>query len=358
MAITIDKLIRKPVRLFGVPIDLEPHAIEKNMLCAAEPADVMPAIYLPGHFDRIKSTNTGTDLSLAYAHAHETHTVHGETVLYNLGEVRMWNGLILQHMRNFILRRVNSQDHFETIDLDCALIADTDEGHEYFGHWLRDDTTSSLIGNANMPPIFMQSIKYGHAPEYDKLMDICVLFANNGRVKNLHLLRDFSQNSHRVGRYLTMRQRIQEKLQPKPSRFAGVFVARGAMGAKRNLTNESEVIEHLAKRGFDIIYPERMTASEIQIRLWDTPMVVCVEGSAHMHALRPMALQGALLHLQPPNRFVDIDKGVFNSIGRQYGFYVCAPDKTPQDFFLDNFSDFDKLIDLMRDACDKSPVRA
>ncbi len=353
MAITIDKLIRKPVRLLGVPLDLELHAVEKNVLCGGESTDVAPSIYLPGHFDRIKSTNTSTDLTLAYEHAHQTHTVHGPTLLYNVGEVRMWNGLILKNKRNYVLRRVSSQDDFESIDLDRALIADTDEGHEYFGHWLRDDVTSSLIGNDSMPPIFMQSVKYAHAAEYNQLMDIRVLLAKNGRVKNLHLLRDFSQNSHRIGRYLTMRCRIQEKLKPKSCTYTGVFIARGALGMKRSLTNEPEVIDHLVNRGFDVIYPEKMSVSEMHRRLWDASMVICVEGSAHMHALRPMALSGALLHLQPPYRFVDIDKGVFNSMGRQYGFYVCAPGHTKQDFFVDNFSDFDKLIDLMRDACAK-----
>jgi Glycosyltransferase 61 len=350
-------MIRKPVRLLGIPLDLEQHAVEVKVLCGEEPVDVAPSIYLPGHFDRIKSTNTSTDLTLAHQHAHETHLVHGKTLLYNMGEVRMWNGLILQDRRRYLLRRVNSRERFEEIDLDSALIADTDEGHEFFGHWLRDDTTTSLIGTASMPPIFMQKVQYPQAPEYERLMDIRYLHAKNGRVKNLHLVFDFSQNSHRVGRYLSMRQRIQDKLQPKPSSYAGVFIARGKMGIKRSLTNEKAVIDHLVKRGFDIIYPEQMTVSEIQTRLWDAPMVICVEGSAHQHALRPMALNGGLIHLQPPYRFVDIAKGVFNSLGRQYGFYVCAEGQNPEEFYLDNFSEFDKLIDLVRNACAKKLVR-
>lgn len=353
MRFTIDRLIRKPVRFFGTPLIMDQHAIDMQVLCGEEPADVPPSIYLPGHFDRIKATNTSTDLTLAHQHAHETHLVHGKTMLYNMGEVQLWNGLILQNNRRYLLRRVNSRDSFDSIDLDSALIADTDEGHEFFGHWLRDDTTTSLIGHSEMPAIFMQSVHYPQAQEYERLMDIRVLHAKNGRLKNLHLVYDFSQNSHRVGRYLTMRQRIQEKLQPKPSVFAGVFIARGDKGAKRSLTNEKAVIDHLVKRGFDIIYPEQMTVSEIQIRLWDAPVVICVEGSAHQHALRPMALNGGLIHLQPPYRFVDIVKGVFNSLGRQYGFYVCAPGQTSEEFYLDNFSEFDKLIDLVRNACVK-----
>jgi capsular polysaccharide biosynthesis protein len=150
---------------------------------------------------------------------------------------------------------------------------------------------------------------------------------------------------------MELRRRLKEKLNPVGSKYAGVFIARGNLGAKRCLTNESEVIEHLSKRGFDIVFPEKMTVAEIQTRLWDAPIVINVEGSAHMHASHSMSLNGALLHLQPPYRFVDIDKGVFDSTGRIYGFYVCLPSENKDNFYLDNFSNLDKLIDIMRNAC-------
>ena len=151
---------------------------------------------------------------------------------------------------------------------------------------------------------------------------------------------------------MEIRRRIKENLKPTSTKFTGVYIARGILGTKRILTNEIEVIEHLTKRGFDIIYPEKVSVAEIQKRLWDAPLVINVEGSAHMHALHSMSLKGALLHLQPPFRFVDIEKGVFDSTGRIYGFYVCKPIHN-NSFYLDNFSDFDKLIDLMRNACEK-----
>lgn len=353
MRLSIDKLLRKPIRLFGTPIDLHKHALEVITLSEGHRIGVKPSIYLPGHFDRIRSTNTSTDLTIPHKHAHQTEANHAPTLLYNIGEAMLWNGAILQNNKNYILRRVDSRERFEEVDLESAFIADTDEGHEFFGHWLRDDVAATLINHDNIPAIFLQKPKHFQVPQYESLMDIKMLLAKKGRVKNLHILSDFSQNSYKVARYMEIRRRIKEKLNPVSTKHAGVFIARGNIGTKRSLTNENEVIEHLSKRGFDIVFPEKMTVAEIQTRLWDASIVISVEGSAHVHALHSMSLDGALLHLQPPYRFVDIQKGVFESTGRTYGFYVCKPNENKESFYLDNFSDFDKLTDLMRNACAK-----
>lgn len=353
MRFSIDKLLRKPIRLFGTPLDLQKHALEVITLSEGHRIDVTPSIYLPGHFDRIRSTNTSTDLTIPHKHAHQTEVNHAPTLLYNIGEARLWNGAILQNYKNYLLRRVDSRERFEELDLERAFIADTDEGHEFFGHWLRDDVAATLINHDNIPAIFLQKPKHFQVPQYESLMNVKMLLAKKGRIKNLHILSDFSQNSYKVARYMEFRRRIKEKLNPISTKYAGVFIARGNLGTKRSLTNENEVIDHLSKRGFDIVFPEKMTVAEIQARLWDSPIVINVEGSAHMHALHSMSLSGALLHLQPPYRFVDIDKGVFDSTGRTYGFYVCKPNDNKESFYLDNFSDFDKLIDLMLNACAK-----
>ena len=353
MKFSLDSLIRKPIRFLGSPIDVSKHKLEVIELSEGHRSEVIPSIYLPGHFDRIQSTSTSTDLTIPHLHAHQTVVTHEPTLLFNIGEARLWNGLIHKNIRNYILRKVCAEDIFSDVDLDCAYIADTDNGHQYFGHWLRDDVTATLINAKQIHPIFLQKPKHFQVTEYESLINPNYILAKKGRVKNLHILSDFSQNSHKVARYMEIRRRIKESLKPISTKFNGVYIVRGNLGIKRILTNENEVIEHLSKRGFDIVYPEKMSVGETQKRLWDASLVINVEGSAHVHALHSMSLKGALLHLQPPFRFVDIAKGVFNSTGRVYGFYVCKPTHNNDNFYLDNFSDLDKLIDLIRNACEK-----
>lgn len=354
MKYSLHQLIRKSLSYLGSPIKVSEQNLEVIVLSEGHRTDVNPSIYLPGHFDRIQSTDTSTDLTVQHQNAHQTVATHAPTLLFNIGDTRLWNGLIHKKNRKYILRKVDKKDSFNEIDLECAYIADTDEGHQYFGHWLRDDITATLINTKQIQPIFLQKPKHFQVFEYESLINPNYLMAKKGRVKNLHILSDFSQNSHKVARYMEVRRRIEEKLNPLSTKFSGVYIARGILGTKRILTNETEVIEHLTNRNFDIVYPEKMSVAEIQKRLWNAPIVINVEGSSHMHALHSMSLKGALLHLQPPFRFIDIEKGVFDSTGRIYGFYVCKPIHDKESFYLDNFSDFDRLIDLMRNACEKN----
>ena len=62
-----------------------------------------------------------------------------------------------------------------------------------------------------------------------------------------------------------------------------------------------------------------------------------------------MALNGAVLVLQQPYRFVNAHKGISNAIGRKYGFYVCQSTANKMDFVLDDFNSFQQLIDQLLD---------
>jgi capsular polysaccharide biosynthesis protein len=151
-------------------------------------------------------------------------------------------------------------------------------------------------------------------------------------------LSDFSQNSYKLERYLTLRDNLKSTLNPNDIAYNGVFIARGQTGAKRLLINEKEVIAHLEKKGFDIIYPEKMTVE-----------VITVEGSAHNHAIYSMNLKGAMLELQPPSRFGIIIKGACDCLGIGWGFYVCAPSNDGEGFYVDNFNDLDRAIKQLQE---------
>ena len=200
MKFSLGSLIRKPVRFLGSPIDVSKHKLEVIKLSEGHRSEVKPSIYLPGHFDRIQSTNTGTDLTIPHQHAHQTVVTHEPTLLINIGEARLWNGLIHKNIRNYILRKVCAEDKFIDVDLDCAYIADTDEGHEYFGHWLRDDVTATLINSKQINPIFLQKPRHFQVAEYESLINPNYILAKKGRIRNLHILSDFSQNSHKVSK--------------------------------------------------------------------------------------------------------------------------------------------------------------
>ena len=59
----------------------------------------------------------------------------------------------------------------ECEDMDEALISFSDFGRTYFGHWLRDDLTVSLLGNTQRPFIQLYKSRYYHANGYAALTE-------------------------------------------------------------------------------------------------------------------------------------------------------------------------------------------
>ena len=243
---------------------------------------------------------------------------------------------------------MEKQDRLYNVNLKNAVITDSDFTHQYFGHWLSDAVSSNLIATSNMPSLIFKKPKYQHANEYTKILELQNIVGNLGTVENLFLLEDYSQNSYKVKRYLELRKRLQRNLGLLDNSFSkNVFMARGNTGDKRNLINELAVIDHLQARGFDIIYPEKMTVSDLMRKLWNASLVVSVEGSALNHCIYSISLKGAYLILQPPHLVNHVHKGICDAMNLHYGFYVCKPTKNLNEFYVDSMSDLDRIVDEM-----------
>ena len=345
-----NKFYRLAGRLFAMPLNLESIAKDATVLCAQEEQDVPPAVYLPAHLQRITGPTINCILSVTMERMHDTHSIHAPTLMYPLGKTTLFGGGLWTHNNQFMTRSINAKDNFERVSLNQAVLTDTDVGISYFGHWLREVVPASLVGSDVIPSLSMRRPHFRHAAQYEQFFKLQTIYANQGVVENCFLLSDFSQNSYKLERYLTLRDNLKSSLNPSDIAYNGVFIARGQTGAKRLLINENEVIAHLEKRGFDIVYPEKMTVEEIVRRLWNAKVVITVEGSAHNHAIYSMALNGALLELQPPSRFGIIIKGACDCLGIGWGFYVCAPSHDGEGFYVDSFADLDKIIGQMQEA--------
>ncbi len=345
-----NKFYRLLGRLFGKPLNLDDYAKDVITLCPKEEQDVPPAIYLPSHLGRITGPTINCILSVTMERMHQTHAIHSPTLMYPIGKTRLFGGGIWTSKNEFFTRSINAKDNFERVNLNQAVLTDTDVGISYFGHWLREVVPASLVGSDVIPSISVRRPHFRHAAQYEHFFKLQTIYTNKGVVENCFLLSDFSQNSYKLERYLTLRDNLKSSLNPSDITYNGVFIARGQTGAKRLLINENEVIAHLEKRGFDVIYPEKMTVEEIVRRLWNAKIVITVEGSAHNHAIYSMNLKGALLELQPPSRFGIIIKGACDCLGIGWGFYVCAPSADGEGFYVDAFTDLDRVIGQLQEV--------
>jgi hypothetical protein len=344
----MNKFYRLCGRLFGNKLNLDDYKHDAITLCAQEEQDVPPAVYLPEHLQRITGPTVNCILSVTMERMHDTHPVHAPTLMYPIGKTRLFGGGLWTHNNQFVTRSLNEKDDFERVNISHAVVTDADVGLSYFGHWMREVVPASLVGTTEIPSLSLRRPHYSHAAQYEQFFKLKTIYANRGTVDNLYLLSDFSQNSYKLKRYLTLRDNLKDSLKPQDTAYKGVFIARGQTGSKRALLNENEVITHLEKNGFDVIYPEKMTSEEVIRKLWNAKTVITVEGSAHNHAIYSMARTGSLLSLQPPSRFGIIIKNACDCLGIGWGFYVCASSNDGEGFYVDSFSDLDKIIGHMQ----------
>ena len=344
----IDKIYRLLGRTFGKRLQFEDEAKDAIILCPQEQQEVPSGIYLPEHLQRVTGATINCVLSTTMERMHQTHIVHAPTIMHHLGKTNLFGGGLWTRQHQFIGRKINQNDLLKPVNLKQAVISDSDVGAEYFGHWVREVIPASFVGTDEIPSLSLRLPPHTHAAAYASMTKMRTIYANKGLVENLYFLSDFSQNSYKLQRYLTIRDNIKSSLDPKETGYKGVFIARGQSGSKRILLNEAEVIRHLQSKGFDVIFPEKMTSGEIASRVWNAKIVITVEGSAQNHAIYSMALSGALLLLQPPSRFGIIIKGACDCMGIGWGFYVCAPSNDGEGFYVDDFSDLDKLMDKLQ----------
>jgi Glycosyltransferase 61 len=350
----INKLNRFVAKILGKPMDLNRY--EALELCPIEMHTVAPAVYLPAHLQRVLGAHSLSSLELEHQRLTKTSATHGATTLYQIGKACLFRGGVWTKKREYASRLLRDDDAIYCVEMEKAVLTDSDIANKYFGHWLQDAVPASLIGTNEMPAISFRKPHYPHAQGYHDLFGLELIYANSGHVKDLYLINDAAQNSYKVKRYQLLRDRMQQALNPIDCAYKGVFIARGVSGAARTLINEQEVIDHLLKHGFNVVYPEKMTVADLMQKLWNAPLVITVEGSAQNHANYPIALIGSYLILQSPYLVNHVQKGICDAMNRPYGFYVCHPTQNPDEFYVDSMDDLDKVIDGLHNESAKRIV--
>lgn len=338
------------LRKLGLQIEFDSSSFAHNAttLCKAEKESLPPAIYLQSHLYRFLTPNPYFTMKGEYERLLATSIVHEPTLLIPFKKSLIFSAGIINTKCQLYRRKVQKNNTETSINLDAGVLVDNMFSAIFFGHWLRDELPASLISNPSMPALALHKPKYSHASGYNELLQTNTLYGYRGKVKSLHLLVDFSQNSYKQNRYEVLKNRLNKDIQQK-AQYQGVYIARGTSGTNRLLKNEEALTDHLTKRGFDVIFPEIMSASEIVNRLWNAPMVIGVEGSALSHSIYTLAKHGSMLILQPPHRICHSYKGILDARNHPYGFYVCKPDNDGDGFSVDSMCDLDSLIDRLRE---------
>lgn len=320
--LNLTPVIARVLRAVGAAEDFRAAAVSARLVAPGDETQVLPALYLEGELERIRGTHDETDLGVELERLRGGRVSHAPTLAYVLRDVTWSSGHAYagrsHHRATDTGPQLRSSGDIAT--LDAAVVASTYYGGRYFGHWLTDDVPLAMAGHEIAPPIVPLRPWTAHQRQYLELLDLGVLPVGEAWMRELTILDDLGANPSKRARWEHMRARVRAVGGEAPPRR--VMLLRGSTGVPRPLTNELEIAEHLAARGFTILEAEKLTVPELARELAGASVVLGVEGSQLLHGIFGMADGGTVVTLQPPDRFITVIKVYCDALALRYALVV------------------------------------
>lgn len=324
-------------------------AKETVTLCPEEKISLPKAIYLDGSLDRITGLSRWRwdwqqESELIFggkivAHASCAYRVEDADIV----EAHVYRGPA-KIMPGYGTEKVFLGRFPEREIIEKANLVTTFAGSQFFGPLIVDDFPLELNADNPAENIKMVTKPYSHEDDYRRLLGLqATRLVVNARIRNLTLYSQPAISSLRASQYRELRRRLRASMpDAKAVRAPGVYLKRGDSGERRMLRNEPEIEQALTRLGFDIVEPAGMSVEDIVRRTLDAKIVVSVEGSHKSHMVLSMAERGALVVLQPPDRFSMVYKECADCMDIRFGFVVG--NKAPDGFTVET-ADLLRLLD-------------
>ena len=339
-------------RLFLGQGSLQAISYKQEIIFPEEKATLRPPLFLSGQLDRVEAPKL-TDSRFVTTKESEiaamtsTMIVHPPTIAYHIKDAVLFNGAIyVGNFKHPIAEKslFDSNTHRPYRIKACAL-ASTYLGTKYFGHWLADDCTKYMLASEFGNPLClrMPASTFGHRQEYQTYFAQDWTSTDRARIDHLVVFQDFSQNSLKRKRYKFLRDRIKAHF-PQSGHDTYVYLRRGKTGVVRTIQNEDEIIDALVKRGFLVVDITSDSLDFIIESLLNAKIVVSLEGSHLAHWIYTSPEPGGLLVLQPPDRFLALQRAYAECLGIRYGFVVG--ENTEAGYYFST-SDILRTVDLL-----------
>ena len=310
-----------------------------------------PAYLLPGQFDRVirPSPVSGTLDDERKLLNGSKDGVQGATRALLLKDVLLADGVLYKgsarahlHKRTRLPVALRTTEESRPAALYCSFA-----GNRYFGNWLIDDCTTYSLATEHGIPITTRSLTPSpQMLQYEALLGMRPERCDQVWFRQLVVFQDLGQNRHKHLRFKRLGDKLLQGRQW--SEHPGVFILRGSSGQRRVLQNELEIAERLhRRRGFRVIDPTTLTASEVVDACAGARAVVGVEGSQLVHGLLPLQPGGSLLTLQPPDRYCSLLKDLTDRDGQKFGIVVGLP---AGDSFTIPPDEVEQTLDLMEQS--------
>ena len=314
-----------------------------------------PAVYLPGQLERVKDTPKDTWVNWgAWSPASgkikeviSTEYTQAATIAYRVKDAILFHGSIYSRNFRYPFHPKNENIIFKVKDpivahVQNAAVASTFLGTKYFGHWLADDCSRYLLAESYGQPICTRRSSYTHQAVYAECFKQDWSPTDRATIDNLTIFQDHGQNNHKRQRYEILKSRVRNAYNSLGSSGI-VYFRRGRAGEARLIADEEKLIDTLSTHGVKIVDVSEPAARIIN-EFTNAKLVISIEGSHLTHYLYTAPEDGALLILQPADRFDANVRSWAGCVDLKVGFVVGVRSDAGYRFSPDEIL---KTIDLM-----------
>lgn len=343
----ISPLISRLRPRFGLTNRYDQTAVRSWEIAPSVELEALPGIYEQSDLEKITGVYPGNTFETELDRLPGRPVRHGATVAYEFHDAVLANGHLFT--AKAALAVGTGQPPWlarATPEIDAGVLASTRLGVRYFGHWLLDDLSLLLAAQKLGQAITVHSTFTPGQLQYLELLSLKSTVMTEGLFRRMTIIDDAGLNTYRRERYMRLREMAARK--SKPAGRPGVMLLRGNSGSMRSLVNEEEVADLARKRGFLVLFPETASASELLDACTDAPIVLGVEGSQLTNGVMWMAERGAVVVLQPPQRFTSVVKNWCDMLGARYAFMIG--DQRENDSFHVDCNALQRLLDRVQSA--------
>lgn len=292
-----------------------------TLLHPADSYPVRPALYDTDQLGRVTACGFGVSLDTLKVQLDETSALARppERVTLKDGVClggRLYTAEAIHYMSDVRVTDLFAANwpHHEHLTLTNSRL-----GLKFFGHWLQDDCAAREIPS-DAPYVALTRPDWGDSAAYEAAFGQDWAPTRAFTFGQLDIVTDIGFGPDKRTRYHRLRDRIRHTgaFTSKPGRI--VYIARGG-GADRAMSNEGDLTKRLAEAGVTIVRTED-AATSVPDAVHDARIVIGVEGSQLCHAVYGLADKGALLVLQPPDRFYCAHHEWTRLLGMPFGFVV------------------------------------
>jgi len=304
-------------------------AVERLELAPRWEVEERPALALRDEFQRVEGTRAYTSIIEQAAIVRGGLRSHLPTLAYRYRNALLVDGTV--YVQGGFEGIASRSKRLIVLDRACeysdALICADIGSDMFFGRWLCDSLAKELLARElGLQPINQSNAARIHENGYRSLLELDADSPDVARIDNLLIVDDRGYNEDHVRRFRELRSRLRKHASCTGPTL--IYLSRGRIAVPgRAIHNDMEMEATLFSLGFTIIHPEDMTPEEVHGALENARIVVAVEGSALAHAQVAMLQGGALVAIQPSNRFSTAHKSVAEAAGLRFGYVVAQADQ-------------------------------